>query len=129
MTAKTCKFLKSLIITSVLVLVPLGLGSALAGRIEAQPSVAREATGANGTAVYQAKCAVCHGKDGRGTAIWKAKGQPDMTVAEWQKSRTDSQIGEIIRSGKGKFMPAWKGKLSEEDVKALVERVRAFGKK
>lgn len=80
-------------------------------------------------ALFGAKCAICHGKDGRGQQNWKAKGQPDFTDANWQKSRTDSQIADSIRNGKGKFMPPWKGKLSDEEIAALTGRVRAFGKK
>lgn len=132
MTAKNRKLLKSLITTSALVLLWLGQHNGLAGHPEgAQPSIAGRGAGAasDGTAVYNAKCAICHGKDGRGTATWKAKGQPDFTVPGWHKSRTNGQIAEAIRNGKGKFMPAWKGKLSEEEIEALVGTVRAFGRK
>jgi mono/diheme cytochrome c family protein len=75
------------------------------------------------------KCAACHGKDGRRLPNWKGKGQPDFSDAKWQRPRTDEQIADAIRDGKGKFMPAWKGKLSEDDVNGMVGRVRAFGKK
>jgi cbb3-type cytochrome c oxidase subunit III len=84
---------------------------------------------ADGNAVYAAKCAICHGKDGRGLPNWRAKGQPDFTNATWQKSKTDAQIGDSIRNGKGKYMPAYKGKLSDDDINAVAARVRAFGKK
>src|ERR1700693_5435071 len=68
---------------------------------------------ADGNAVYAAKCALCHGKDGRGLPNWRAKGQPDFTVAKWQKSRTDAQLIAVTKEGKGKFMPAFKAKLSD----------------
>lgn len=84
---------------------------------------------ADGTTVFGAKCALCHGKDGAGLPNWKAKGQPDFTSAEWQKSHSDEQIASSIREGKGKFMPAFKAKLSDADIAAVVARVRAFGKK
>ena len=78
---------------------------------------------------FVAKCALCHGKDGRGLPSWRAKGQPDFTDAQWQKNHTDAQIAETIRSGKGKNMPSFKGKVSEAEITALVSRVRSFGKK
>ncbi len=84
---------------------------------------------ADAAAIFGARCASCHGKDGRGLPNWKSKGQPDFTDARYQKSRTDAQIAEAIRNGKGRFMPGWKGKLSEDEITALVGRVRAFGKK
>src|SRR5712692_3703207 len=84
---------------------------------------------ADGNTSYAAKCAVCHGKDGRGTPNWRAKGQPDFTDAKWQKSRTDAQIADLTKSGKGKYMPAFKSKLSDEEIAAVVARIRAFGKK
>ena len=83
----------------------------------------------DGSAVYAAKCALCHGKDGHGLPNWRAKGQPDFTVASWQKSKTDAQLASATKDGKGKYMPAFKGKLSDEEITAVVARVRAFGKK
>ena len=86
-------------------------------------------TAADGNAVFQAKCAVCHGKDGRGLPNYRAKGQPDFTDANWQKSRTDAALINVTKEGKGKLMPAFKGKLSDDDIAAVVARVRSFGKK
>lgn len=84
---------------------------------------------ADGAALYTAKCATCHGKDGRGIPNWRKKGQPDFTDATWQKSQTDAQINEATKNGKGKFMPAFKAKLSDSEIAAITARVRAFGKK
>jgi cytochrome c oxidase cbb3-type subunit 3 len=84
---------------------------------------------ADAVALFGEKCAVCHSKNGTGLPNWKAKGQPDLTNADWQKSHTDAQIAAVIRDGKGKYMPAFKNKISEEEISALVGRVRAFAKK
>lgn len=80
-------------------------------------------------ALFDAKCAMCHGKDGRGTKFGKERGAPDFTDSEWQKSHTDAQINDAIANGRGKSMPAWKSKLSSDEITALVARVREFTKK
>ena len=84
---------------------------------------------ADGAAVFGSKCVLCHGKKGEGQPNWKAKGQPDLTTAEWQSSHTDAQIAEVIKNGKGKFMPPFKAKLSDDDVNAVVAHIRALKKK
>ena len=80
-------------------------------------------------AIFKAKCARCHGEDGKGTEKYKKHGQKDFTDANWQKTRTDAQLIESVTNGKGDFMPAWKEQLTPEEIKALVAHVRAFGKK
>jgi len=82
----------------------------------------------DGNALYAAKCATCHGKDGKGTANWRSKGQPDFTDKNWQKAHTDAQITDATKNGKGKFMPAFKAKMSDEEIVAVTARIRAFGK-
>jgi len=93
------------------------------------PSSAAGNPGADGVALYDSKCALCHGKDGAGLPNWRSKGQPDFTMPEWQKSHTDVQIADSIKNGKGKFMPAFKTRLSDEETGTVVQRIRTFGKK
>jgi mono/diheme cytochrome c family protein len=80
-------------------------------------------------ATYAAKCAKCHGADGKGVDKFKKQGVKDFTDAKWQKDWTDAKITAAINNGKGEFMPAWKGKLKPAEVTALVKHIRAFGKK
>jgi cytochrome c6 len=82
---------------------------------------------ADGPALYASKCVICHGKNGSGTAALRAKGQPDLTSAQWHQSHSDDQIASRIRDGKGK-MPGFKNKLSEDEIRALVKQVRALKK-
>jgi cytochrome c6 len=78
-------------------------------------------------ATYKAKCAMCHGPDGKGeTATGKTMKVKDFFSEEVQKM-SDADLTEAISKGKGK-MPAYKT-LNEGQVKDLVAFVRAFGKK
>ncbi len=82
----------------------------------------------DGAALFTANCAKCHGQDGRGIPKYLKKGQKDFTDVKWQKSRTDAQLTKTIADGKGEYMPPWKDKFSAEEIKALVGKIRDFGK-
>jgi cytochrome c6 len=83
---------------------------------------------ADGAGDYKAKCAMCHGADGSGsTATGKALKVRDLGSADVQ-GQTDAQLTEIITYGKDK-MPAYKGKLPDDQIKGLVVYIRSFAKK
>jgi mono/diheme cytochrome c family protein len=84
---------------------------------------------ANNTAeaTYKAKCAMCHGPDGKGeTATGKTMKAKDFASEEVQKM-SDADLTEAISKGKGK-MPAYKT-LTADQVKGLVAYIRSFAKK
>jgi mono/diheme cytochrome c family protein len=75
--------------------------------------------------LWAQNCAACHGKDGSGnTAMGKKLGVKDYTK---NQSFSDADAANVITNGKGK-MKAYKGKLSDADVKALVAYVRSLKK-
>ena len=77
---------------------------------------------------FKAKCAMCHGADGTGsTATGKALKVRDLGSAGVQ-SQTDAQLTDIVTNGKGS-MPAYKGKLTDAQIKELVGFVRSLAKK
>lgn len=78
-------------------------------------------------ATFKAKCAMCHGADGKGSPTGLKMGAHDFTSADVQK-QTDAQLTETITKGKGK-MPAYDGKLKDTEIKDLVAYVRSLGKK
>jgi mono/diheme cytochrome c family protein len=82
----------------------------------------------DGAAIYARRCAICHAKDGTGVPKWREKGQPSFSDSAWQSSHSDSKISEVIKGGKGKYMPPFKEKLSDKEVSALVAQIRHFGK-
>lgn len=83
------------------------------------------AFGADAATLWAQNCASCHGKDGSGnTAMGKKLGVKDYTKSQ---SFSDAEAANVIKNGKGK-MKAFKGKLSDADVKALVAYIRSLKK-
>jgi cytochrome c6 len=77
---------------------------------------------------YKAKCAACHGADGKGDSpIGKKMGLRDFASPEVQKM-SDGELTTIIADGKDK-MPSYKKSLKPEQIKDLVGYVRLLGKK
>ena len=85
--------------------------------MSASPAFADDAA-----ATYKAKCAMCHGADGKGGKM----GTRDFASPE-VKAETDAQLTDIISKGKGK-MPSYSGKLSDADIKDLVTYIRTLAK-
>lgn len=78
------------------------------------------------TSTFKAKCALCHGADGKGnTPVGKKMGIPDFTSPDVQK-RPDSDLIQIVSKGKNK-MPSYDGKLKPEEIKSLVAYIRQLG--
>lgn len=78
-------------------------------------------------------CGSCHGADGTAkTKAGRMAGAKDLTDAAYQKQFTDEQILQRLKDGvtdKGKEkMKPFKGTLTDEELKALVQKVRAFAK-
>lgn len=93
----------------------------------AAPSAFAGGSGADGTAVYKAKCAMCHGPDGAGqTPMGKNLKVRALASADVQQ-QTDAELTKWITDGKGK-MPAYKAKLTPADIDAVVAFIRTLKK-
>ncbi|HKB78494.1 MAG TPA: cytochrome c [Thermoanaerobaculia bacterium] len=83
---------------------------------------------ADGAAVYKSKCQACHGPDGSGnTPVGKALHVASLASNDVQKL-SDADLEKVIKNGKGK-MPAFSGKISDEEIQAVVGFIRGFAKK
>ena len=75
--------------------------------------------------IFDAQCAKCHGKDGRAhTTRGRLSHARDLTNAGWQNEVSDERLFNSINKGKGKNMPAYGKKLSEDQIDELVRYVR-----
>ncbi|MGB2664000.1 MAG: cytochrome c [Candidatus Acidiferrum sp.] len=73
-------------------------------------------------ATFKAKCAMCHGTDGKGKDAMKTR---DLSSADVQK-QSDAELSAIITNGKGK-MPPYKS-MTPDQVKDMVSYIRSLKK-
>jgi cytochrome c6 len=71
-------------------------------------------------ATFKAKCAMCHGADGKGKDAMKTR---DFSSADVQK-QSDAELSAIITNGKGK-MPPYKS-MTPDQVKDMVSYIRSL---
>jgi len=96
----------------------MGLITLMAGfALCASSAIAQDAA-----STYKAKCAMCHGADGKGGKM----GTRDFASAD-VKAESDAQLVDIVTKGKGK-MPSYSGKLKDTEIKDLVAYIRTFAK-
>jgi mono/diheme cytochrome c family protein len=89
---------------------------------------------AQGSAIFETRCFVCHGRGGKGDgpASQGASAHPqDLTSSMWQKSTSDPQIATVIRNGGGSVgkspaMPA-NPDLTDDQIEALSRFIRSLG--
>lgn len=75
--------------------------------------------------LYKAKCAMCHGADGKASSgMGKTMGLKPLSDPEVQ-GMSDADLAALITNGKGK-MPAMKGKLTDDQIKGLVKYVKSM---
>jgi mono/diheme cytochrome c family protein len=98
--------------------VVLSLGALVVGS-GCEPPSTRGADGRPiGAKVYALHCGGCHGADGRA-------GKPEMRL-DRTGSLSETALRRVILEGRG-AMPAWKGRLAQDEVDAVVEHVRILG--
>jgi mono/diheme cytochrome c family protein len=81
----------------------------------------------DGKALYNAKCAQCHGRDGTARPLYAKKGTPDLNDPDWQKERSDEEIRKSIADGsEGTLMKAYKEYWDAAQIEAVVKYVRTL---
>lgn len=82
----------------------------LSGRPHDSPSAAA------GGQVFKSTCSACHGPEGKGNP---QLGAPDLTDAAWLYGGTKAAIETSIRNGRAGHMPAWRPRLSDDEIHVL----------
>ena len=89
----------------------------------AAPAFAQSA----GADTYKAKCQMCHGPDGTAaTPMGKMMKIPSFKDPDQVKA-SDASLIAITKDGKGK-MPAYNGKLTDDQIKEVVSFIRTLQK-
>ncbi len=113
----------------------IALAAGLVALLGAGPASAQSGDAAAGKAVYERRCALCHGErgDGKGPAADHLDPRPrDFTTGVYKirstasRAPSDGDLFEVITHGMpGTFMPAW-DVLPEKDRRNLVAYIKAF---
>lgn len=85
-----------------------------------------------GQRIYQQRCVLCHGPQGKGDGPGAAGLNPkprNHTDGAYMRARTDQELLEVIGNGKGQ-MPAWgkTGVLSEPEMRAVLAYIRTLAR-
>ena len=100
----------------------IAVGAALLAGIGLLGSPVKADTAA-AEATFKAKCAACHGPDGKGKEALKTK---DFASEDVQKM-SDADLSAIITNGKPPKMPPFKT-MTPDQVKDMVAYIRSFKK-
>ncbi|HEY6126510.1 MAG TPA: cytochrome-c oxidase, cbb3-type subunit III [Steroidobacteraceae bacterium] len=79
---------------------------------------------AAGKTHFDALCTACHGVDGRGNP---ALGAPNLIDAAWLSSSNFESVVASVRDGRTGVMPAWRHRLSADEVRLITAWVMAQG--
>lgn len=98
----------------------------VAASVEPESKEPRQSAAERGRAVYANNCARCHGGDGTSqTTMGQMTEAPNLTDAAWQRGKSTSRMITAVSNGRGQ-MPAFKKKLSRQDIAAAVAYVRTL---
>jgi mono/diheme cytochrome c family protein len=76
-------------------------------------------------ATYKAKCAACHGPDGKGETPTGKAMKVRSFASDEVKKQSNAELTGIIVKGKGK-MPGYDKKLTEDQIEGLVKYIRSL---
>ncbi|MEY4696036.1 MAG: cytochrome-c oxidase, cbb3-type subunit [Pseudomonadota bacterium] len=77
-----------------------------------------------GAVVFAENCAACHGEAGEGD---RTQGAPRLTDAVWLYGGTRETIKQTVTYARFGVMPAWAGRLSEDEIRAAAAYVHSLG--
>lgn len=117
--------------TAIVALVAVALAVLIVGQINpSSGSLTSSAKPAQGKALYDKNCAVCHGPGGRGLPGWQyqARGAPPLDSSAHAWHHEDEQLLAMIldKPAPDSVMPAWRGVLSREEALDVLAYIKSL---
>ena len=81
---------------------------------------------AQGSAIFQQNCALCHDKDGKGMI---SAGAPNLTDTIWLYGGERETVRNTLRYGRAGVMPQWETKLGNERIMLLAAYIYSLSDK
>ena len=85
----------------------------------------------HGRVVYKHACVACHGRFGKGQGVLAKLIKIlmiDFTNSEDMAQFSDEELIDIVRHGKGDYMPSWKRELDDRDIIDVASYVRGLAR-
>lgn len=121
--------MKKILWKPVLVLLSLSLLSACEQQSQVNNRITDKAVLAHGKKIFQANCSACHGSNAEGAPNWRQRGPdgklpaPPLNGTGHMWHHPMKALRYTILNGTEKLggnMPAWKGRLSDKDITAVI---------
>ena len=111
----------------------LFLGFLLVSACSKAPEAANSPAVQEGQTIFQTRCFVCHGREGKGNGPASSglgSAVRDLTSPSWQDSMSDETIRSVVRNGAqaigGSIAMAPNRDLSDAQIESLVRYIRQF---
>lgn len=107
----------------------LAIAAVLALGREASSAPAPPGVPEEGKPIFEERCAVCHGKQGRGDGPEAPflSPRPASLISAGTSVKTDAELLAVIANGKPRTsMPAWKGLLTDEQRRHVLAYIRTL---
>ena len=96
-----------------------------AERVPAQvPAQADEALITGGRQVFLAKCAACHGPNGKAQVEAMANAADLTRPQDFVHGNSDNDLSNTIQNGLGNSMPPFKAELADSDITKIIAFIR-----
>ena len=111
-----------------MITLPIVITLATVASFQGGTRVSGALVGSDGKKIFNARCSICHGVDGRGnTAEGRKLKASDLRAPEVQ-NQSDDLLMETVMDGTSK-MPGFKKKLSPDKIQQVLAYVRELGQK
>jgi mono/diheme cytochrome c family protein len=95
-----------------------------AERVPAQAPVPDEALISGGRQVFLAKCAACHGPNGKAQVGAMANAADLTRPQDFVRGNSDNDLSNTIQNGLGNSMPPFKAELADSDITKIIAFIR-----